>query len=70
MEASSEAQSSLMMSEAKFQKHVYGQERKHNISELESFDPRPDEYKGTASSLLNRFLEVTKGKGLLTDYGR
>ena len=57
-------ESSLMMSEAKFQKHVYGRERKHNISELESFDPRPDEYKGTASSLLNHFLEATKGKGL------
>ena len=54
----------MMISETKFQKHVYGREIKHNTSELESFDPRPDKHKGTASSSLNRFLEATRGKGL------
>ena len=57
-------ESQMMMSEAKFQKHVYGREIKHNILELESFNPRPDEYKGTASSSLNKFVEATRGKGL------
>ena len=54
----------MMMSKAKFQKHLYKRKIKHNISELESFDPCPDECKGTASSSLNRFLEATRGKGL------
>ena len=42
----------MMMSEAKFQKHVYGKEKQHNIQPLEMFDPRPKEFKGTAIASL------------------
>ena len=38
----------MMLSEAKFQKHVYEKEKQHNIQLLEMFDPRPEEFKGTA----------------------
>ena len=54
----------MMMSEAKFQKHTYGRTPKHQIVSLEQFDPRPEEYRGTAQSGLKRFLQATKGMGL------
>ena len=57
-------ESTLMMSEAKFQKHNYGKQAKHQVLPLESFDPRPEEYRGTASASLENFLVATKGRGL------
>ena len=50
-----------MMSEAKFQKHNYGKQAKHQVLPLESFDPRPEEYRGTASA---SGVVATKGRGL------
>jgi hypothetical protein len=54
----------MMISEAKFQKHTYGRQPKHQIVPLESFDPRPEEYRGTARSGLDHILQATKGMGL------
>ena len=34
----------MMMSEAKFQKRIYGKEKEHNIQLLEMFDPHPEEF--------------------------
>ena len=56
----------MMISEAKFQKHVYGKKTKHQQSLLESFDPRPVKYHGTACASLKDSLEATKGMGLST----
>ena len=52
----------LMMSQVKFEKHVYGKERQYDVQALEMFDPRPTEYRGTATASLNKFIETTKGK--------
>ena len=57
-------EATMMMSEAKFQKHTSGRTPKHQIVSLEQFDPRPEEYRGTAQSGLKRFLQATKGMGL------
>ena len=57
-------ESSMMMTEAHFEKHVYGRTKKHHMVPLESFDPSPAEFQNTASSSLDTFLEAMKGKGL------
>ena len=59
-------ESTLMMSEAKFEKHIYARDFKHLSTELESFDPRPADLKGTATALLSQFLETTREEGLST----
>ena len=55
-------ESTLMMSQVKFEKHVYGKKRQYDIQSLETFDPRPAEYRGTATASLNKFIETTKGR--------
>ena len=57
-------ESTMLMSDVKFQKHVYGRQPKHHMSPLESFDPRPEKFRGTANAGLERFLQATKGMGL------
>lgn len=57
-------ESALHMSEATFHKHVYGRERKRNLKPLETFDPRPSEFKGTAGANLPTLLDKVRGKGL------
>ena len=57
-------ESTMTMSDASFQKHTYGRQPKHQMLPLESFDPRPEEYQGTARSNLKQFIEATKGMGL------
>ena len=52
----------MMMSQAKFQKHVYGKEKQYTIQPLEMFDPRPTEFKGTATACLRQFIENTEEK--------
>ena len=44
------------MADARFEKHVYGRERKHSMKPLEEFDPRPPESIGTATVQLQEFL--------------
>ena len=55
-------ESTMMMSQAKFEKHVYGKEKQYDIQSLEMFDPRPTEYRGTATNFLKKFIETTKGR--------
>ena len=57
-------ESNLKMSEAKFEKHVYGKPKKRELQPLETFDPRPEEFQGTATDMLSQFLTKMKGKGL------
>ena len=53
-------ESTIMMSQAKFQKHVYGKEKQYTIQPLEMFDPRPTEFKDTATACLRQFIENTR----------
>ena len=55
---------SAKVSELAFHKHVFGQQKKHTLSTLSDFDPRPPEHQGTAPHLLKDFLTKVKGKGL------
>ena len=57
-------QSNLKISDAKVEKHMYGKQRKLNLSPLEEFDPRPHKYQGTAPAQLTDFLGKVRGKGL------
>ena len=57
-------ESNLKISEARFEKHVYGKLKKRGLSSLEEFDPRPPEYRGTANSELSTFLGKVRGRGL------
>ena len=57
-------ESKTKMADAKFEKHVYGRERKHSMKPLEEFDPRPPESVGTALENLKKFLPEMQGRGL------
>ena len=57
-------ESSAKLSEMSFQKHVYGRERKNTLKTVHDFDPRPDEYHGTAPTRIENFLQSMKGKNL------
>ena len=52
------------MSEAVFQKHDYNKPVKRSIKPVEEFDPRPPEFRGTASSRLPDLLQKVKGEQL------
>ena len=51
------------MGDASFVKHVYGTTATP-LSSLDSFDPRPPQYRNNASSLLPELLDDIRGKGL------
>ena len=57
-------ESTLQVAEASFHKAVYGCQVKHNLSSIADFDPRPEEYRGTALRCLQEFLQKVKGEGL------
>ena len=57
-------ESSLKISEAQFDKHMYGKLKKKVLSSLEEFDPRPHEYRATANAELGKFLDKVRGGGL------
>lgn len=57
-------ESHLKMSEVNFEKHVYGKRKKVILSNLEDFDPRPAEFRGTAKTELATFFSKVCGKGL------
>ena len=61
-------ESTLKMSEARFEKHTYGKARKLTLSSLEDFDPRPLEYRETANNELKSFLDEVQGLGLGVSY--
>ena len=52
----------MKMSEATFEKHIYGRTEKRKFSSLGGFDPRPPQYQGTA--LMPNLLNKVRGKGL------
>ena len=54
----------MKMSEATFEKHIYGRTKKRKNLSLENFDPRPPQYQGTAISLMPNLLHKVCGKGL------
>ena len=57
-------ESNLPMSEAQFEKHVYGRTRKRTVRTIEDFNPRPHEYKRTASNHLPALLDKVHREGL------
>ena len=44
--------SKAKVSDVKFKKHVYGSQVNHTLEPIDTFDPRPDEYKSTATEHL------------------
>lgn len=52
------------MSQARFEKHDYSKPNKRRVSLLESFDPRPLNYRGDVASRLPGFLNKVRGEQL------
>ncbi len=57
-------ENTIPFSDATFNKHVYGREKKHSLRQIEGFDPRPEEYKQTANDSLPTLLTKLRGRGL------
>ena len=57
-------QSTLPISQAVFRKHDYSKPVKRSIKSVEDFDPRPLEFRGSASSRLPDLLQKVKGEQL------
>ena len=57
-------ESNLPIAEATFEKHMYGKQRKRSFQAIEDFDPRPAEYRGTASQNLPSLLHKIRGEQL------
>ena len=57
-------QSNTRISDIHVEKHIFGKQKKIELLPLEEFDPRPQKYRQTAPSQLDRFLEKVRGKGL------
>ena len=57
-------ESNLRMSEAVFEKHDYQRSTKRRRKQTEDFDPRPQEYRGSAGSLLPALLDNVRGESL------
>ncbi len=54
----------MRMGEAQFQKNVYGREKKRRLRQMEDFDPRHVEFRGTARDRLPQLLEKLRGEQL------
>ena len=54
----------MRMSEATFTKHTYDKTKKRKLKLLEDFDPRPLEFRGTATNHLPALLEKICGENL------
>ena len=57
-------ESTMPKSKAVFQKHDYSRPNKKKIKPIEDFDPRPDRYRGTASSCVPLLLDSIRGQEL------
>ena len=57
-------ESNLRMSDAKFERHDYSRSTKRQIVPVEDFDPRPQEFRGTAGENLPSLIEAVHGQGL------
>ena len=60
----SRKESTIPMSEAVFEKHEYSKQRKRKIQPVENYDPRPPEFRGTASDRLPALLEEIRDEHL------
>lgn len=60
----SRKESTMPMSEAVFVKHQYSKPKKRKIESIEEFDPRPPEFRGTASKRMPELLEEIRGDNL------
>ena len=60
----SRKESNLQMSEAVFDKHVYQRSTKRKRKQVGDFDPRPEDYRGNAKSLLPALLDGVRGESL------
>ncbi len=56
--------SAMEVSVAEFEKNEYGRTKKYNVQSLETFDPRPQNMKGTVVERIPDLLTDVKGKGL------
>ena len=54
----------MKMSEATFEKHMYGRTKTRKLSALGDFAHRPVRHRGTATSLVPDLLEKVSGKEL------
>ena len=54
----------LQVSKAHFDKLEYGQFSKYCMQSLDSYDPRPDEFRNTSAERLPQLLADVKDKGL------
>ena len=54
----------MRISDATFEKHDYAKPIKRKISPVENFDPRPEKFRGVASSRLPELLQKLKGEQL------
>ena len=61
---SSRKESNLQMSEAVFEKHDYQRSTKRRRKQIRDFDPRPEDYRGNAKSLLPALLDSVRGESL------
>jgi len=52
------------MSAAVFEKHDYRKQKKRRLTLMEDFDPRPEDCRGTAASLLPTLLDSLRGESL------
>ena len=60
----SRKESNLRMSEAVFEKHDYQRSTKRRRKQIRDFDPRPEDYRGNAKSLLPALLDSVRGESL------
>ena len=56
--------SNFKMSDATFEKHIYGRTKKAKLLPIENYDPRPEEYRNKIDIHMQKFLSAVRGKGL------
>ena len=57
-------ESNLKMSDATFEKHMYGHTKKIKLQPIEDYDPRPEQYRNKTDGHMRKFLDAVRGKGL------
>ena len=52
------------MSDATFEKHIYGRTKKVKCLPIEDYDPRPEKYRNKVDTHMKKFLAAVRCKGL------
>ena len=60
----SEKRAQPSLTKMKFEKHVYGRTRKHELRSITDFDPRPFEFQGTVKDSLPKYFDKVRGHNL------